>query len=43
MDLLGGGAGGVQANNMCTIVIKAFRNIKAAEIPQDINKLHLKD
>jgi hypothetical protein len=29
-----------QANNMCTIVIKAFRNIKAVEIPQDINKLH---
>jgi hypothetical protein len=25
---------------MCTIVIKEFRNIKAVEIPQDINKLH---
>ncbi len=29
-----------RANNMCTIVTKAFRNIKAVEIPQDINKLH---
>ncbi len=29
-----------RANNMCTIVIKAFRNIKAVAIPQDINKLH---
>ena len=29
-----------QANNMCTIVVKAFRNIKAVQIPQDITKLH---
>ena len=29
-----------QASNMCTIVVKAFRNIKAVEIPQDISKLH---
>lgn len=25
---------------MCTIVIKAFRDIKAVEMPQDINILH---
>lgn len=28
-----------QANNLCTIVIKAFRDIKAVEMPQDINIL----
>ena len=29
-----------QVNNMCTIVVKAFKNIKAVQIPQDITKLH---
>ena len=29
-----------QLSNMCTIIIKTLQNIKAVEIPQDINILH---